>query len=270
VREKKTKPIAYRREFVTIETADKIRLEYRIANPLLRFGAFFIDLAILVVIFLLVIYVVNLTELGNQAGGIFNEDIFSSLLYVFMVLLFFLLRWGYYLFFEMLFEGKTPGKFICGIRTIHYRGKPLELSALILRNFARIVDELVFCLAALVCMLINREYRRIGDLMADTIVVKDERLPEFNQAFAFTLPAVSLPVGGAPAPLLHRLSEEELYMLRRLLTEQARIPQALRPALLADLAQSVRRKIQDADRAQDPLVYLVSVFKRHEEMNAVK
>ncbi len=265
------KPIVYRSEYVTIETADKIKLEYRIANPLLRLGAYLIDLLILVVCVLLILYVLDITHIGNRLGQMFDQEKMEALTTAFMLILIFMLRWGYYLVFEMLFEGKTPGKFICGIRTIHYQGKPLDLPALVLRNFARVLDmELSLFLGGFICMLINRQYRRIGDLLANTIVVKDERVAEFGKAFAVSLPALAVPEEMRQAPFLHRLTEEELYVLRRFLTEQSKIPRQRRITLTADLAKTVRRKIQDRAEMKDPLVYLLSVYRRHEESHAVK
>jgi uncharacterized RDD family membrane protein YckC len=267
---KQKKPIVYRRDYVTIETADKIKIDYRIANPLLRLGAFLIDWVLMLILFLFILYFLSLVAQGNDLGRIFDQEHLEGLTYAFYFLILFILRWGYYLFFEMFFEGKTPGKFLCGIRTIHYRGKHLDLSTLVLRNFARLLDEIDFCISGFICMLINREYRRIGDLLADTIVVKDERVPVFEKAFSFTLPAVNVPPELLKASFLHRLTEEELYVLRRFLTEQSRIPLQRRTALTADLARTVKMKIQDRADTNDPLSYLLSVYRRHEESHAVK
>ncbi len=267
---KPDKPVVYRKDYVTIETADKIKLEYRIANPLLRLGAFLIDLVLMTILFLVIIFLIDVIMAGNDLGKFFNQENLTGMAYAFYFILIFTLRWGYYLFFEMAFEGKTPGKFICGIRTIHYQGKHLDLATLVLRNFARILDELDFCISAFICMLINREYRRIGDLLAHTIVVKDERVMEIGKAVPLTLPALIVPPELLRVPFLHRLTEEELYILRRFLTEHAQIPLTRRNALTADMARAVNVKIQDRVEPRNPLVYLVSVYKRHEEPHAVK
>jgi uncharacterized RDD family membrane protein YckC len=266
------KTIAYRRDFVTIETADKVKLEYRIANPLMRFCAFLIDLVLLTLLTSLIYYLLSLTSLGNDLGKIFDSEKLGALLASFYYIILFVLRWGYYLIFEMLFEGRTPGKMICRLRTIHYTGKALDLSSLVLRNFARVLDqELTFFLGGFICMLLNREYRRIGDLLANTIVVKDERLTPIEAAFRSTVPfdKAALPKEATEAGFLRRLSEEELYILRRFLTDQARIPQARRQELITSMAETINRKIQDSLAPTDPLPYLQSVYVRHQVRDAV-
>jgi uncharacterized RDD family membrane protein YckC len=266
------KTISYRREYVTIETADKVKLEYRIANPLMRFCAFLIDQIVLIGITALIYWILSLTALGNQLGKVFNSENLGALLVSFYYVLMFVLRWGYYLVFEMLFEGRTLGKMVCRLRTIHYTGKALDLPSLVLRNFARVLDqELTFFLGAFVCMLWNREYRRIGDLLGNTVVVRDERLAPIEAAFNVKVPfnLAALPKEATEAVFLRRLSEEELYVLRRFLAEQTKIPQPRRRELLASMAETVNRRIQDSLKPADPLPYLQSVYARHQVRDAV-
>jgi uncharacterized RDD family membrane protein YckC len=264
-------PSAYRREFATIETADKVKLEYRIANPLLRFCAFLIDLLLLAGLVIVFIYLLDVTHIGNALGGLFDPEKLQALLYAFWYIVLFVLRWGYYLFFEMLFEGRTPGKMICGLRTIHYQGKALDLPSLVLRNFARVLDqELTFFLGALICMLVNREYRRIGDLLANTIVVKDERTAPVEKTLRPVRPRVAPLPEARDAVFLRRLTEEELYVLRRFLVDQANIPQPRRAELIAKMAETVKRKIQDSFEPKEPLAYLWSVHERHQVADAAE
>ncbi len=257
---------------MTIETADKVRLEYRIANPLMRFCAFLLDQLVLFVIAAAIYWILSLTHLMNRLGKIFNTDNLGALLISFYYVVMFVLRWGYYLLFEMLFEGRTLGKMVCRLRTIHYTGKALDLPSLVLRNFARVLDqELTFFLGAFVCMLVNREYRRIGDLLGNTVVVREAKVAPIETAFHAAVPCdpAALPEEATAAVFLRRLSEEELYVLRRFLTDQASIPLARRRELLAAMAETVNRKIQDSLSPGDPLPYLQSVYARHQVTDAV-
>ncbi len=257
---------------MTIETADKVRLEYRVANPLMRFCAFLIDTLIVFVIFLVIYWILNLTAALNELGKIFDTEKLNALLVSFYYVVMFVLRWCYYLVLEMLFEGRTFGKMVCRLRTIHYTGKALDLPSLVLRNFARVLDqEPTFFLGAFVCMLWNREYRRIGDLLGNTVVVRDERLASIETAFQARLPfnPAVLPPESLDAVFLRRLTEEELYVLRRFLADQKNIPQPRRRELLAAMAETVNRKIQDSVAPADPLPYLQSVYARHQVRDAV-
>ena len=97
----------------------------------------------------------------------------------FLILLF-VVDWGYFAFSEGLFRGKTIGKRLLGLRVIHEEGYPLTIWGAILRNLVRAGDALpayVFpCYGAgFITMLLAGRSRRLGDLVARTIVV-EERL----------------------------------------------------------------------------------------------
>lgn len=254
----------FRSDYVTIETADKIKLSYRIANPLLRLGAFAIDFIILIMLFILILNILEWIGIFAWAGGLFDPDYVYAVLIAFVYIILFLVRWGYYTGFELFFEGRTPGKMICRIRTVHYQGKFLDFPSIVLRNFARVVDQdLTFFLGALISMIANREYRRLGDLLGNTIVVEDEKVHTLERAFRFTL-REPVPVSAASqARVLRRLSEEDLYVLRRFLDAQRTIPAGRRQALLVQMAQTIHDKIGDAGVYSDPLAYLTSVYTRH-------
>ena len=70
----------------------------------------------------------------------FEPDLFTSLSYFFLFIILFTLQWGYYIFFEMMFSGKSIGKMILGLRVIMYNGEFLDFSSSVLRNFIRIID----------------------------------------------------------------------------------------------------------------------------------
>ena len=116
---------------------------------------------------------------------IFQPDLFMSLSYFFLFIVLFTIQWGYYIFFEMMFNGKSIGKMILGLRVIMYNGEFLNFSSSVLRNFIRVVDiNATFYWGAALSMMINKDLRRIGDLIANTIVIKEPKLkieiPEFS------------------------------------------------------------------------------------------
>jgi uncharacterized RDD family membrane protein YckC len=97
---------------------------------------------------------------------------------------FFLIEWFYPVLFEMQ-NGATPGKRAMGIVVIQDNGTPVTPSASVIRNFLRTVDFLPFLYATgLLAMLLNRHFKRLGDLAAGTVVVyrdtrkKRELLPQ--------------------------------------------------------------------------------------------
>ena len=102
------------------------------------------------------------------------ESALGSWIYAVFGLLAFIFYWGYYIFFEMLWNGQTPGKRWTGLRIIRADGTPITLSESLIRNLARIVDMLPAAYGVgIVTMFIDKQSRRLGDLAAGTLVVHD-------------------------------------------------------------------------------------------------
>jgi hypothetical protein len=99
---------------------------------------------------------------------------------------------GYFLLFEWLWHGQTPGKRLVGIRVINWQGTGISFTEAAVRNLFRLVDgvPIPFLLygAGFLIAANNRENRRLGDLAAGTLVVHIE-----NQ----TRPVLALPEGVA-------------------------------------------------------------------------
>jgi hypothetical protein len=82
------------------------------------------------------------------------------------------LLWFYNVFFEVLNQGKTPGKMLMRIRVVRANGTPIGWLASFQRNLLRTVDTLPFFYGfGLVACLMDAKGRRIGDWVADTLVV---------------------------------------------------------------------------------------------------
>jgi uncharacterized RDD family membrane protein YckC len=128
---------------------------------MVRSLAFGIDLgirgAILGVLFLLLAF---LGQLGMGLGS----------------LLLFAVSWWYMVLFEVLRQGRSPGKQWMGLRVIHDDGTPIGWSASLLRNLLRFVDLLPFgyFLGAISCLQ-HPTFKRLGDIAAGTLVVYSER-----------------------------------------------------------------------------------------------
>ncbi len=84
----------------------------------------------------------------------------------------FALLWFYPVYFEVRAHGQTPGKRFMGLRVLQENGTPVGWSASVLRNFLLVADFLpVLYLAALISMISDSSFRRLGDLAAGTLVV---------------------------------------------------------------------------------------------------
>jgi len=90
----------------------------------------------------------------------------------FSLILLFVLNWFYHTAFEIFWRGQSPGKRFMGLRVVRADGSPVNPGASFLRNLLRFADTFMFLyLIVFICMLASPAFRRIGDWVADTLVV---------------------------------------------------------------------------------------------------
>ena len=141
-----------------------------IAGPVVRAWAWAIDFAIRVGIYL--VLAIPLSFFGGLGVAI-------------VLIGYFLIEWFYPVLFEVR-TGATPGKKSMGIQVIHDDGTPVSWSSSMIRNLLRAADFLPFLYGfGLLAILANRDFKRLGDMAAGTLVVYLET-PPARQA----LPAV--------------------------------------------------------------------------------
>lgn len=163
-------------ETLNIDTPENVSFDYEIAGIGSRFTAAFIDTFIIVALqvltYLVILFVVMRT---NSAVTVENVGTFGAWAIALIGLIAFLLLWGYYIFFEMLWNGQTPGKRIINLRVIRTDGTSITLTESVIRNLVRLADFLpAFYGIGTVAIFINRQTRRLGDLAAGTLVVREK------------------------------------------------------------------------------------------------
>lgn len=149
---------------------------------------------------------------------------------------------GYPLVFELVWSGQTPGKRAVGIRVVQADGAPLAPLAAVTRNVVRLVDFLpVYYIIGVVVMLADGKSRRLGDMAAGAICIKQQR----NVSIAsLTLPqtpasAGALPEPGAEQESLRALSYEDYYLLKEFLTRREQMAPAAAEKLARQIADRV-------------------------------
>jgi uncharacterized RDD family membrane protein YckC len=165
---------------VSIETADHFELRFRIAGIGSRFLAFLIDRTIqvgVVVALFLLMFLILITESGFELFGERLARLVKPLGQWVVALLIIaegVVSIGYFLLFEYLWNGSTPGKRVVKIRVIRNDGRPISFVDSALRNVLRFVDLIggVYPVG-LVAMFVDSRNRRLGDLAAGTLVVED-------------------------------------------------------------------------------------------------
>lgn len=170
---------------VAVTTPENISFEYQIAGPFRRLPAMILDIAFR----WMIVIVVILIAVFSGFFAIFPRS--GVFLAVGMNLGIFALSWFYGLFFEIVWNGQTPGKRAMNLRVVSVDGRPINGAQATIRNFLRVADffpyvslEALFpesglmiptLLVSLLCMIFTRRFQRVGDLAAGTMVVIDER-----------------------------------------------------------------------------------------------
>jgi len=165
---------------LSLETPENVVLTHELAGPGWRSVAYLIDFVLRMLTFLA----------AAIAAAMFSVFL-PGLAIGTLLLLLFLLEWGYGIGFEYFWQGRTPGKWACGLRVIHENGQPLSWWGAALRNLLRIADMLPLAMMygedagfmvllpiygpGLICMTLTPRLQRLGDLAARTVVVHDRR-----------------------------------------------------------------------------------------------
>jgi uncharacterized RDD family membrane protein YckC len=193
------------RSIHTLETAENVHIKVELAGLANRVFAFGVDgllmlaLTGLVLIFSLIFSVVKVSqELGSTVTP----------------LAMFVVFFGYHLFQEWLWNGKTVGKAIFKIRVVRNNGQPIGFWEAFGRNLLRVVDVYMSGVGLLV-MMFNRSEKRCGDFVAGTIVINDQPVVKLGQTTQPPIVTPSEPSAIEASPALGlRLTPEESELLK--------------------------------------------------------
>jgi uncharacterized RDD family membrane protein YckC len=162
----------------------------------------------------------------------------STVAGVFLVITVFLIVWGYFPFFEILWSGRTPGKRTQHLRVIRTDGQPAGAGPILVRNLIRIADFLPgFYAIGSIAILLTRRHQRLGDLAAATMVVRERAAPE---------PA-PLDVGFAVDRRVDTagITQRDYVVVRDFLQRRTSFEPSARAALARDIATPLRDKVGD-------------------------
>ena len=154
-----------------IATSERVRVELPIAGLGSRVMAWLVDVSVLGAVGLVAYFVVTfaIPDPVNAVLGL------SALVRTLGALGTFFALWGYWTVFEIAWHGQSLGKRLVRIRVVRLDGSPVSPLASAARNLLRVVDFLPVCYpVGLVSMLVDGKHRRLGDLVAGTVLVRDE------------------------------------------------------------------------------------------------
>lgn len=234
-----------------IETPEHVCFHVPIAGPTARFAAWLIDSFIRAAI----LFVFAVTA---SIGGLAIGDAVSGLSAGLILVVVFILEWGYYTFWEVTWNGATPGKRALDLRVVSVHGHPLRVSDSLLRNIARAADWLPWGYAiGLLSMAIDGKFRRLGDLLAGTMVVVEEKRTAVS-TLRIDPPPTAKELANLPQRL--PLSGDELDALEHFLRRKDMIGHAREDELASMVAPVFARRL--GVRVNDASRFLTLLYVR--------
>ena len=212
-------------ETLDIQTPENVAFGYQVAGIGSRFIATLLDTLLIgllqIAIIIVASLIINTLRVSEAADGL------SAWIIAIFGLIMSIFYWGYYVFFELLWNGQSPGKRWVGLRVIRMDGTPITLSETLIRNLVRVVDFLPFAYGVgIITMFIDKQSRRLGDMAAGTLVVQDRApisIQELSRKRNLHLPLSALTnieLGEFP---VERLTNDDLNLIEDFLVRREQL-----------------------------------------------
>ena len=267
---------------ILVVTPENIEIEYELAGIGSRFLAnlldSFLQIAIYAGIWIVVGIIAGILSLAASAVASSLAVFFAGTGTAFALIAGFVVLWGYYIWFETVWNGQTPGKRQFGLRVIRDGGYPINIYAAIVRNLLRFMDGLALTVLALavfefliavhatepqpaieamlavpilltlLCMILSARYQRLGDFVAGTMVVK-QRAPRVPTLEALAPPPRVLPEHLAPYALadigrhVYEMTVPEYRAVRHYIDRRWQLPPQVQQTAAMRLAVPLMQRL---------------------------
>ena len=217
-----------------IDTPEQIALELPLAGIGSRFLALAVDTLIQSVLYLITALIFIFTLPAGSSVFLFLPRLLGPAMAVFIL---FAIYWGYFAIFETIWNGQTPGKRYAGIRVIKESGRPINAFEAIGRNLMRAVDGLPGIYGVgLVCMMCNRQSRRLGDYVAGTVVVHEKPTEEVRPSWSTSAETI------VATPGMGQVTADELVLIETYLHRRWELDKYVRINTAVQIADRIKQK----------------------------
>ncbi|MBW4575922.1 MAG: RDD family protein [Aphanothece sp. CMT-3BRIN-NPC111] len=254
---------------VTLQTPESVELEFTLAGIGNRAYALLIDY-IALGLTLLVFWIawgfisIQLLDVLDQLIGS-NSGLELWLLAIALLLNFFIYM-GYFVFFEVLWQGQTPGKRYTKIRVIRDDGRRVGIQQAVLRSLLRPIDDILFIGAFLI--ILGRNEKRLGDWAGGTIVIQEEYMVAATN-FPVSDSAQQLAIQLPQMANLSQLLPDDFATIREYLQRRGAMTPKAKADLSLQLARQVREIIalENLPAALTPDVFLEAVYLAYQQQS---
>jgi len=240
---------------------EAVRLDLPVSGPAPRMLAYGIDLITMIALALFLFVILTMTlpigaAIDKWIGGVFRAALnharveakhpgsggqFQGLTLALLLLTEYTISTGYFIFWEMVTGGRSPGKLLVGLRVVRRNGLPIDLRSSVVRNLMRAVDILpAEYLVGIISILLSSSGERLGDHVAGTIVLRLDRpetaaeIPRLEGAGALILTRAQLA----------RIGPREMQLIRGVLRRSSTLgSESRRLALEAEAAEAMRIRL---------------------------
>lgn len=236
-------------DILHIHTPENVAFGYEVAGIGSRFLAAIVDTLLILALEAFISIAAILGSRYLNAAGL-DESLNMWVIAIVGLILFFVF-WGYYILFEMLWNGQTPGKRLAGLRVIRANGAPISLAESTIRNLVRLIDFIPSLYGVgVVVMFIDRQSRRLGDLAAGTLVVRDHSSITLESLAASPLKSTFHAPGASEYPV-HLLTANDVQLAEEFLRRRGELfnRQELAPRIARTLAEHMRLPSEEIDSA---------------------
>ena len=237
----------------SLETPESVELEFTLAGIGNRAYALLIDYLVLGLLLILLMllwgllyyFLWEVLQLDQVVGG----DRLGQWLLAIQLLLVFSCFVGYFVFFETLWQGQTPGKRYLKTRVIRDNGRPVGLTQATLRALLRPLDDWFYI--GMMLIIFTRQEKRLGDWVAGTLVIQEK--PEHPRKIALNIPSdrQALAQSLQPTALLHQLSPEDFAKIRAYLERRRELLPTARQRLSEQLAKPLQTQLAQEEMPMD-------------------
>lgn len=215
-------------DIARITTTQNVVIQFETASVGERFNARLLDILFMGAYSFIMMWISGMAFLGARMDEVFAP----------IMLLLMLPVMTYSLWTEALFSGRTFGKMILGVKVVKSDGSPAGIGDFAIRWVTRILEgesALFPGLAALICIISNRG-QRIGDMAADTIVIRVNQKTSLRS----TILSYVHPNYRIVFPQVERFSDKDIGLIREIMLQSF---ETSNHDLLARLALRVKEVI---------------------------
>ncbi len=250
---------------IRVRTPESVELEFILAGIGNRLFALVVDYLIwgAALIGVLILWAIVSIQLQTSFSNVQNLELWLTAISFLIV---FAVYTGYFVVFETVWQGQTPGKRFVKIRVIRDDAQPVGLSQALLRSLLRPIDDSFFI--GMFLIILSKREKRLGDWVAGTIVVQEER-PIVTSSFPVSPDAQSLADNLLKTANVKALLPDDFAVIREYLQRRSLMDDRAKSELNLQLARQARELIglQDLPFQMTPDLFLEAVYLAYQQQS---